>query len=80
VKRLLIIYHTQGVRTEAMAHATLNGARQIEDVETSLKRAFDTTVEDFLAADGVIFGTPENFGYMSGALKPNFEAAVDRCG
>jgi len=69
MKRLLIVYHTQGVRTEQMAQAVLRGAQQVDDVETVAKRAFDTSLDDLINANGVIFGTPENFGYMSGATK-----------
>jgi multimeric flavodoxin WrbA len=69
MKKLLIVYHSQGVRALEMAEAVLHGAREIDDVETVMKRAFDTTLEDLLSASGIIFGTPENFGYMSGAVK-----------
>jgi multimeric flavodoxin WrbA len=31
------------------------------------------TITDMLDADGYIFGTPANFGYMSGALKHFFD-------
>lgn len=73
MKKLLIIYHTQGVRTEEMAMQVLSGAREVEDVETTIKKAFDSTLDDLLNTDGVIFGTPENFGYMCGALKDFFD-------
>jgi multimeric flavodoxin WrbA len=73
LKRLLIVYHTQGVRTEQMAHAVLRGARQLDDVDTIAIRAFDAGVDDLVNANGVIFGTPENFGYMSGAMKDFFD-------
>jgi multimeric flavodoxin WrbA len=73
MKKLLIVYHTQGVRTAEMAQAVLRGAREVDDVETVLKRAFDATLDDLLAASGIIFGTPENFGYMAGAVKDFLE-------
>lgn len=54
----------------------------LEEVETRLLQAFDAGLEDLLWADAVLFGTPENFGYMSGALKDFFdrtyEAAKER--
>jgi len=79
MKKLLIIYHTQGVRTADMADAVMAGAATVEETETTLKRAFDTTAEDIINADGVIFGTPENFGYMSGALKDLFDRTFYLC-
>jgi multimeric flavodoxin WrbA len=56
-----------------MAQAVHNGCRQEDGVETRFLRAFDANLDDLLWADGIIFGTPENFGYMSGALKDFFD-------
>lgn len=52
-----------------MARAALRGARRAAEVETRLKRALRAGLEDLLWAHGLLLGTPENFGYMSGALK-----------
>jgi multimeric flavodoxin WrbA len=70
-KRLLIVYHSQSGSTERMAQAVVAGARHpdIEAVDVIVRDALDATADDLLAADGLILGTPENFGYMSGALK-----------
>lgn len=73
MKRLLIVYHTQSGHTERLAEAALAGARQIGEVDTEIRRAFATNIEHLLAADGLLFGTPENFGTMSGALKDLFD-------
>ena len=67
--KLLIIYHSQTGNTEKMAQAVLKGAQEVEEVESRLLRAFDADLSDLLWCDGIIFGTPENFGYMSGAVK-----------
>jgi multimeric flavodoxin WrbA len=73
IKNLLIIYHSQSGGTENMAQAVHTGCQQEDDVETRFLRAFDANLDDLLWADGIIFGTPENFGYMSGALKDFFD-------
>lgn len=54
-----------------MAEAVVAGARdeQAGDVELVVRDALEATAEDLLACDGFILGTPENFGYMSGAMK-----------
>lgn len=72
-KQLLILYHSQSGNTKKMAHAVLEGALQEDDCKSRLVKATDAKVEDLLNIDGVIFGTPENFGYMSGALKDFFD-------
>ena len=73
MKHLLIIYHSGGGKTEQMAHAVYTGAQREAEIETRLQRAPDSGLDDLLWADGLIFGTPENFGYMSGALKDFFD-------
>lgn len=78
-KRLLIVFHSQTGNTARLADAVLRGARRVEETDTELKRAFDTHTEDLLASDGVLLGTPENFGYMSGALKDFFDRTYYAC-
>ena len=73
--RLLIVFHSRSGGTAAMTEAVLAGATDdaIEDVEVVRRGAFDTTVDDVRACNALIIGTPENFGYMSGAIKDFFE-------
>ena len=70
-KKLLIVYHTQSGTTSRMADAVIRGAssEDVDGVEVRVKSALDADAEDLLWADGFILGTPENFGYMSGAMK-----------
>lgn len=71
MKHLLIVYHTQTGHTGAMAEAVYRGATDeaVEGTETRLLTAANAGVDELLWADGLLLGTPENFGYMSGALK-----------
>ena len=80
-KHLLIVYHTGSGHTETMAEAVINGAQDetIEGVEVVAKMALETTPEDVRQADGIILGTPENFGYMSGAMKVFFDTIYYPC-
>jgi len=75
MRHLLIVYHSQTGRTEALAQAALDGAcdPEVEGVETRLKRAGSADADDLLWAHGILLGTPENFGYMSGGLKDFFD-------
>ena len=73
MKHLLVVYHTQSGNTGQLAAAFVRGARQEEEVETRQLKAFDAGLDDLLWADAVAIGTPENFGYMSGAIKDFFD-------
>lgn len=70
-KHLLIVYHSQTGSTIRMADAVIRGATHadVDGVEVRVKTALDADADDLLWADGFILGTPENFGYMSGAMK-----------
>ncbi len=72
-RRLLIVFHSQGGSAERLADAVLRGARRADGVAVRAVRALEATLDDLLWAEAVIFGTPENFGYMSGALKDFFD-------
>ncbi len=54
-----------------MAEAVVRGAEsaEVDGVDVRVKSALDANSEDLLWADAFILGTPENFGYMSGAMK-----------
>lgn len=54
-----------------MADAVYAGATDdaIEETTVEAKQALQADANDLLAADGLILGTPENFGYMSGGMK-----------
>lgn len=79
MKTLLIVYHTGGVKTAQLAEAVARGARAEGGVAVVLKRCAEAGPEDLLAADGLILGTPENFGYMSGMMKDFLERVFYAC-
>ena len=70
-KHLLIVYHSQSGTTRTMADAVIKGAKNpdINGVEIQVRDALEASADDVLWAGGLLLGTPENFGYMSGAIK-----------
>ena len=69
-KHLLVVWSSQTGRTEALMRAACEGAATFADeVELRVLRALDAGVDDLLWAQGLIIATPENFGYLSGAVK-----------
>ena len=75
--RILVIYHSQGGHTREMAEAVARGANSISNVEVSLRRAEEATLEDLLECDGLALGSPEYFGYMAGMIKSFFDRTYD---
>ena len=73
-KHLLIVYHSKTGKNGQMADSVNAGANHPDvNIDIRFKTAQASDMQDLLWADGVIFGTPENFGYMSGALKDFFD-------
>ena len=81
MKHLLLVHHSQTGSTAALAQAVLDGARDpaIAGVELRVASPLAADAEDLRWADAVILGTPENFGYMSGALKYFFDRIYYTC-
>lgn len=81
MKHLLLVHHSQTGSTAALAQAVLDGARHpdIAGVELRVASPLSADAADLEWADAVILGTPENFGYMSGALKYFFDRIYYPC-
>ena len=71
MKHLLIVYHSKTGNTQLLTDAVVHGAMNCEvtAVELRVLRAPEAGPEDLLWADALLLGTPENFGYLSGAVK-----------
>lgn len=82
MKRLLVVSHAPTPTTRAVRDAVVAGASDpeyfagaIEVVSVEALTATDAQL--YLDADAYIFGTPVNFGYLSGALKHSFDSTYD---
>ncbi|MEQ1439816.1 NAD(P)H-dependent oxidoreductase [Fontimonas sp. SYSU GA230001] len=70
MKHLLLVWHSQSGHTQRLADAAAEGIGEFADeVELRMLRAGEAGLDDLLWAQGLLLGTPENFGYMSGMLK-----------
>jgi multimeric flavodoxin WrbA len=72
MKKLLIVYQSQSGSTALLAQAVARGAG-LEDVDIRLRHALEADIADLTWCDGVLIGTPENFGYLSGLIKDFFD-------
>lgn len=75
MSRLLVVHHSPTPGVRALTDSVVAGARddEIRGVEVVVRPALEASAADVLAADGYLFGTTANFGYMSGALKHFFD-------
>ncbi|MEM8594519.1 MAG: NAD(P)H-dependent oxidoreductase [Pseudomonadota bacterium] len=70
---VLIIYHSQSSKVRQMADRVAHGVVQEVGVDLRCLEAFDADADDLRWCDGLIIGSPENFGYMAGAIKDFFD-------
>ncbi|MBU84996.1 flavodoxin family protein [Alcanivorax sp.] len=71
--RLLIVVHAPSPNTRRLFDAVAAGASGSGGVEVVARSPFEAGPDDVMAASGIILGTTENLGYMSGALKDFFD-------
>ncbi|MGR3983835.1 MAG: NAD(P)H-dependent oxidoreductase [Gammaproteobacteria bacterium] len=78
---LLIVANCPSDNTRKMHQAVCAGAAHAdcENVATRAREPLAAAAEDVLWADGIILGTTENFGYMSGQVKDFLERVYYPC-
>ncbi len=75
--RILVVYDSETGNTEKMAFAVAEGAKQVGEVNVTVKKAEQTKLEDLLKADGIIMGSPTYFGQMSAKLKTLIDKSIE---
>lgn len=70
---VLILYASQTGNTARLARAVLAGVQSVLPEGGRLMLARDAGANDLLACRSLVLATPENFGYMAGAVKDFFD-------
>ena len=73
---VIVTYFSKTGHTKALAEAVAEGVTSVEGVSCDLKTVAETTNDDWLAADGVIVGSPTYFGQMAAEVKALFDETV----
>ena len=81
MRNLLIVAHAPSKNTQALTDAVIRGASHVDitGIELRSTPALETTEDDVFWANGLILGTTENFGYMSGGMKDFFDRIYYPC-
>jgi len=81
VKKLVIVANMPSENTRLLAEAVTRGANHpdLSDVSVDCLSPLEADKDTVLGADGIIIGTTENFGYMSGLIKDFFERIYYPC-
>jgi NAD(P)H dehydrogenase (quinone) len=67
--RVLIVYDSQTGHTEKMAYAVAEGVKQVRGIDHEVKKVDRTALDDLVAADAIVMGSPTYYGQMSARLK-----------
>ena len=63
--RVLVAYYSETGNTETMAAAVREGAASVEGAAVTLRKVADVTDEDIRGADGIVLGTPVQWGSLA---------------
>ncbi len=79
--RILIVANLPSDNCIALRDAVVRGASDpaLDDITVNACAPLEAEADDVLEADGIIVGTTENFGYMSGLIKDFFERIYYPC-
>ena len=67
--KVLVIYDSRTGNTEKMADQVAEGVRQVDGASVTLVNVDKAKLDDLVAADAIILGSPTYYGNMSGKVK-----------
>jgi len=73
---VLVTYHSRTESTEKLAGAIAAGARRVDGIDCVTKPVAEVVIEDVLAADWLIAGSPSYHGTMASEMKCLFDRVI----
>lgn len=67
--KILVAYYSETGNTEKMAISVKDGAASVEGAVVTLRKAADVTDDEIRSADGIVLGTPVQWGNMAVGAK-----------
>lgn len=67
--RILVAYHSDTGNTEKMAAAVRDGAASVAGTAIAMRKVGDVTDNEIRTADGIVLGTPVQWGNLSATAK-----------
>jgi NAD(P)H dehydrogenase (quinone) len=67
--QMLVVYAGDYGHTKQMAQAVAEGAAAMKGMKTVVKSAEETTAEDMIESDAIVFGSPVHMGSMDWRIK-----------
>lgn len=77
--KILIVYHSRGGHTAAMAKAVAEGAKKNPQAEVTVKIVAEVKCAELLATDALIVGSPVYWSNMAGEVKSFFDRWSTEC-
>ena len=78
LKSILFIHHSPSPNTIKLSkHLELTIKQLFPNINLIVSQPIETNVDSFKSIDGIIIGTTENFGYMSGLTKDFFDRTYE---
>ncbi len=74
--KALVVYYSRGGTTRRMGEMIADAIKR-HGVEATLKEATATTMEDLLAADAIVIGSPTYYGTMAAEIKTLIDRSVE---
>ncbi|MGH9832228.1 MAG: flavodoxin family protein [Blastocatellia bacterium] len=77
--KILVVYHSRGGHTAALAKAVAEGAKKNQHAEVTVKTVAEVKCAELLATDALVVGSPVYWSNMAGEVKSFFDRWTTEC-
>jgi NAD(P)H dehydrogenase (quinone) len=74
--KMLIAYYSRSGNTKALAEAVAEGAKQVDDLDVTLKPIAQVAPKDLLGYQAIVLGSPVYYGTMAWEVKKLLDESV----